>query len=127
MENRYCFDFPSVCDGPVDVEDLDRLCVFGQEIRSTPKENNYICQSQNNFQERAFGFCTEERWLTCTINNCPLYDPSFYSNSPIVLPCAENFYRFDPYGCYGGNPRAAFNSESDFEDYLYVNISFFII
>ncbi|XP_051158753.1 hypoxia-inducible factor 1-alpha-like isoform X2 [Leptopilina boulardi] len=121
MENRYCFDLPG-CDGPVDVEDLDRLCVFGQDIRVPQKENNYnenlIYESENNFRQRPFSYCTEERWLTCTVNNCPLYDTSYYLNSSTVLPCAENFYHFDPYDCYGGNSNIIFNSESDFEDYL---------
>ena len=128
MEGHYRFNLPSCQFGPVDVEDLDRLCVFGQENRPCQREdfsvNNFVPVNQiqqNQFEEKAFAYCTDERWLTCTANECPLYDPNYYFNPTTVLPCAEDYYHGVPYGyCFEGNPKAICDAEDELEDYLYV-------
>ena len=124
MEGCYRFDLPSCQIGSVDVEDLDRLCIFDQDTRSSRRDESFvdfIPGNENHFEERAFGYCTEERWLTCTANNCPLYDPPAYFNSETILPCSKDFNRCNPYEyCFGINPDVIINADVDLEDYLYV-------
>lgn len=116
--NRACRGKTSTCPfGPVDVEDLANLCLFGQEIKPTTPP----WQRPDVFQN----FCTEERWFNCQqASKCPLYVDNVSNQAP---PCYNNdlYYFPNTVNCLGCgdsiDPRGCENLDDDeWQEYLYV-------
>ncbi|KAL2739854.1 protein similar isoform X1, partial [Vespula maculifrons] len=110
--------------GPVDVEDL-AMC-FQQENVGTQEPATRITRlissqrsSREEFYRNPFGFCTEEKWLECSVSDhCPLYDTNFsyvYTNN-ILPPCLYEDYFWKEYS----DPwnYVSMEDERVMEDYL---------
>ena len=126
FERCDCKGKSSTCQfGPVDVEDLASLCLFGQEQPELQKKQDVFTK-----------FCPEERWMNCQdAYKCPLYTDENYVdrliNSSVdrilpPLPC-YNYFERSKVECFrcGNDINSVYENDAEedndqWQEYLYV-------